>query len=131
MLPARSFSISIQKVAHELYEQIWKPEFFKQWAAGLSESDMHEEGGRWTAEGPDGPIRIRFTAHNAFGIMDHVVETAAGDEVHVPLRVVQNGTGSEVILTLYRQPAMDDERFAADIKLVNRDLRALKALIER
>jgi hypothetical protein len=44
--------------------------------------------------------------------------TGAGDEVHVPLRVVQNGTGSEVILTLYRQPAMDDERFAADIKLV-------------
>jgi hypothetical protein len=49
----------------------------------------------------------------------------------VPLRVVQNGDGAEVIITLYRQPGMDDERFAGDIKLINRDLKLLKALVEQ
>ena len=38
--------------------------------------------------------------------------------------------GAEVMLTLFRQPGMDDERFAADIRWVNRDLKALKRLIE-
>ncbi len=62
--------------------------------------------------------------------MDHWVDTGGESEVHVPLRVVQNGDGAEVMLTLYRQPAMSAERFDADIKLINRDLRRLKALIE-
>jgi hypothetical protein len=32
---------------------------------------------------------------------------------------------------LFRQPGMDDERFAADAKWIHRDLKALKALIEK
>lgn len=58
------------------------------------------------------------------------MELGDGNEVHVPLRVIQNDDGAEVLLTLYRQPYMDDERFAADAKWVTRDLAALKRLIE-
>lgn len=76
------------------------------------------------------PARIRFTGHNAYGVMDHFVELGGGNEVHIPLRVIQNGDGAEVLLTLYRQPDMDDERFATDGEWVNRDLAALKKLIE-
>jgi len=128
MLPARSFSISIRHDWRALYEQIWRPEYFPNWAAGLADSELHPDGDTWLA---DGSIRIRFTPHNAFGVMDHWVDTGTGPAIHVPLRVVENGEGAEVILTLYRQPDMDEERFSADIKLVNRDLRALKNLIER
>jgi len=130
MLPARTFSVSIRTGWEAVYERIWQPEFFPTWAAGLSESDLRPDGDHWLADGPDGPIRIRFTPHNAFGVMDHFVDTGEGGEIHVPLRVVANGNGAEVMLTLYRQPDMTDERFAADIKLVNRDLKALKHLIE-
>jgi len=128
MLPARSFSISIRHDWRALYERIWRPEFFPNWAAGLGDSELRPDGDAWLA---DGSIRIRFTPHNAFGVMDHWVDTGIGPAIHVPLRVVENGEGAEVILTLYRQPDMDEERFSADIKLVNRDLRALKNLIER
>ena len=132
MLHARSFSVSMRKDWQALYEQIWQPDFFPKWAAGLSESDLRADGDHWLADGPDGPIRIRFTPHNAYGVMDHFVDVGDGvPEVHVPLRVVQNGEGAEVILTLYRQPGMDDERFAGDIKLINRDLKLLKALVEQ
>ncbi len=130
-LLARSFSVSIAREWRGLYEQIWRPEFFAKWAAGLAESDLRNDGDRWLANGPDGPIAIRFSPHNAFGVMDHIVQPGDGTEIHVPLRVVANGDGAEVILTLHRQPSMTDERFAADIKLINRDLRALKKLIER
>jgi len=130
MLPARTYSITINRDWQALYESIWRPEFFPKWASGLSESDLRQEGDHWLADGADGPVRIRFTPHNGYGVMDHFVDVGDGEKVHVPLRIVQNGDGAEVMLTLFRQPGMDDERFAADIKWINRDLKALKALVE-
>ena len=47
------------------------------------------------------------------------------------MRIIQNGDGAEVMLTLFRQPDMDDERFSADTKWVVRDLKRLKELSER
>ena len=130
MLPARTFSVSIDQEWRTLYERIWRPDFFPSWASGLSESAMRQDGDSWLADGAEGPIRIRFTPHNDLGVMDHYVDLGGGEKVHVPLRVVQNGQGAEVMLTLFRQPGMDDERFAADIRWVNRDLKALKRLVE-
>ena len=130
-LPARTFSVSIRHEWQALYERIWHPEVFTQWAAGLASSELQQHGEIWQTQGSDGPITIRFTPRNPFGVMDHVVDPGDGNEVHVPLRVIQNGDGAEVMLTLFRQPEMSDERYAADIKLINRDLRKLKALIER
>ncbi|WP_022683867.1 hypothetical protein [Sphingobium bisphenolivorans] len=130
MLPARTYSVTINREWTAVYEMIWRPEFFPRWALGLTEADLRPDGEGWLADGAEGPIRIRFTPHNDFGVMDHHVDVGSGEEVHVPLRVVQNGDGAEVMLTLFRQPGMDDERFAADIKWINRDLRALKAIVE-
>lgn len=130
MLPATTFSVSIDHDWQALYERIWRPEFFPKWASGLSEADLREEGGAWVATGPEGPVRIRFAANNAYGVMDHSVDPGDGNEIHIPLRVIQNGDGAEVLLTLYRQPDMDDERFAADAEWVHRDLAALKKLVE-
>lgn len=131
MLPSRTYSISIDRDWRDLYEMIWRPDVFPKWATGLSESDLREEGGKWLADGPEGPITIRFTPHNDYGVMDHVVDTGDGKKVHVPLRVIQNGAGAEVMLTLFRQPGMDDEMFARDAKWINRDLRALKDFVTR
>jgi hypothetical protein len=60
------------------------------------------------------------------GVMDQHVETGDGLEVHIPLRVIANGDGAEVMLTLFRLPGMTNETFARDAKWITRDLRALK-----
>ncbi len=91
-----------------------------------------QDGDRWTAAGAAGAaglVRIRFTGRNAFGVMDHHVDLGTGPEVHVPMRVVPNGGGAEVLVTLFRRPGMSDEAFAADAEWVLRDLLALKALL--
>lgn len=75
-------------------------------------------------------MRIRFTGRNEFGVMDHAVDLGGGRVVHVPLRIVANGEGCEVLLTLFRQPEMDDAKYAADEAWVRRDLAALKRLAE-
>ena len=131
MLPARTFSISIDHDWQALYEKIWRPEFFPNWASGLAESGLRQGEDSWLADGPEGPIHIRFTPHNRHGVMDHHVELEDGAQIFVPLRVIENGSGAEVMLTLFRQPNMTDERFAADIRWVNRDLKALKTVVEQ
>ena len=53
-----------------------------------------------------------------------------GSEISIPLRVVPNGDGAEVTLTLFRVPGMDDARFERDQGMVAADLARLKALLE-
>jgi hypothetical protein len=128
-LVARTYSVSIDRDWCALYEEIWRPEFFSRWASDLADSQLRADGEHWLADGPEGPVRIRFTPHNDLGVMDHFVETGTGETVHVPMRVVQNGRGAEVMLTLYRQPGIGDERFAADAKWINRDLARLRSVV--
>ena len=129
MLAARTYSISIDRNWQALYEAIWRPEIFPKWASGLTESDLRRGGTGWIADGPEGPVTICFTPHNDYGVMDHVVETQDGRHVHIPLRVIANGDGAEVMLTLFRQPGMTDADFARDAKWITRDLRALKTYV--
>jgi hypothetical protein len=54
-----------------------------------------------------------------------------GTVIYVPLRVIRNGDGAEVQLTLFRQPKMSDALFASDAEWIVHDLLALKALFAR
>ena len=126
----RHVSVSIARDWREVYEAFWRPEIFPHWASGLAQSSLVADGADYIARGPEGEVRIRFTPHNAFGIMDHMVMLADGNRVDVPLRIVPNGDGAEVTLTLFRQPGMDDSTFARDAEWIARDLAALKRLAE-
>lgn len=130
MLESRTISISIARDWQHVYEAVWQPQDFTRWASGLSKSRLErDEAEWWKTEGPDGPIRVRFSDHNAFGVMDQYVDIGTGSEIYVPMRIVANAEGAEVLFTLFRQPEMSDEKFAADAVWVARDLLALKALI--
>ena len=129
MLESRTLSIAIGKPWTEVYESIWRPENFPQWASGLSKGSLAKDGNRWRVEGPTGTVRIRFTDHNPFGVMDHYVDTGNGPEIYVPLRVIANREGAEILLTLFRQPGMSEKQFLTDVEWVNRDLSALATLM--
>lgn len=130
MLEAKTISVSISCPWKTLYETIWQPEFFLKWASGLAESTLEKDGDRWLAKGPEGMVRIRFTAWNEFGVMDHYVDVGADQEVCVPMRVIPNAQGAEVLFTLYRQPGMTEEKFNVDAAWVAKDLTTLKSLLE-
>ena len=63
--------------------------------------------------------------------MDHWVDLGSGRVIYVPLRVIENENGADLLLTLFRRPEMTDAKFAEDGEWVKRDLLALKALAER
>ncbi|PRC92276.1 polyketide cyclase [Solimicrobium silvestre] len=129
MLESITISISIQRNWKDLYEAIWRPEDFPKWASGLTKSPLIKEGASWKAEGPEGPITVRFTDHNEFGVMDHYVDLGNGTEIYVPLRVIPNSDGADVLLTLFRQAGMSNSKFKEDVDWVKRDFLTLKALV--
>lgn len=124
-MKAMTVSVSIDRDWNTVYETIWRPETFPTWASGLAESTLVDHGHHWSANGPAGMVTIRFTPHNAFGVMDHTVRLESGVEIDVPLRVFKNGDGAEVALTLFRQPSMSAEQFESDLTWVRRDLTTL------
>jgi hypothetical protein len=128
--PSRTISVSIDRDWREVYDFTSIPENFQRWAAGLGRR-FDKSGEEWLAEDPDGrTIRIRFARPNELGVLDHVVHLEA-DEILIAMRVVPNATGAEVMLTILQLPGMTEERFAADAAAVERDLTALKRLLER
>lgn len=132
MYEARTISVSINRDPRDVYDFVSHPANLPQWASGLSGlgTAIEQVGDSWVAHTPEGPVAIRFAAPNPFGVLDHWVRPATGDEVYAPLRVIPNGAGSQVLFTLFRLPAVSDEQFAHDAAWVERDLVALKALLE-
>ena len=60
--------------------------------------------------------------------MDQYVDVEGGHEIYVPLRVIPNADGAEVLLTLFRQPEMSPTKFLTDVEWVQRDLLALQTM---
>ncbi|MBC7670248.1 MAG: SRPBCC family protein [Gemmatimonadaceae bacterium] len=129
LFETRPITVSIARAAAEVYAFAQPPEAFPKWTAGLG-ADLTRDGDRWIAHGPDGDVHVRFSPDNPYGVLDHWVTLPDGSELSIPLRVVANGDGAEVTLTLFRAPGMDDAAFARDQGLVAKDLATLKALME-
>lgn len=126
---ARTVSVTIERPPQTVYDYVADPATLPLWT--FFESITPAGDGRWTSTGPDGETAaIAFAPPNEFGVLDQDVEVAPGDVVHVPLRVVPNGPGSEVLFTAFRRPEYTDDDFDADVAVVRADLARLKELLE-
>ena len=136
---SRTLSVTVQRPVAEVRAYLADPLNFTEWASGLAgglapladDSSQGSDPTLWSAQSPQGDVTVRFSSANDYGVADHWVFLPDGTTVYVPLRAVANGDGTEVSLTLYRQPAMDDAQFAADGDWVTRDLGRLKSLLEQ
>ena len=94
----------IDRSAAEVYAYASKVENLPHWAAGVS-ADM----------------QIRFAESNEFGILDHwaIVD---GQTFYNPVRVIDDGEGSEIIFTLRNTTDADKAAVAADLATLKRIL---------
>jgi hypothetical protein len=127
---SRTLTVSIAREVDAVYQFISDPANLPQWATAFCQS-IRQAGPDWVMQTCAGRMKVRFVPPNAFRVADHFVSPAPGVEVYVPLRVLPNGSGSEVIFTLFRSPDMTPEKFRADIGLVEQNLKTLKAVLER
>jgi hypothetical protein len=80
---------------------------------------------------PEGQVVVDFAPRNEFGVVDHRVTTPSGETVYVPMRVIADGDGCEVVFSLRRQPGMSDADFERDEAAVSADLAKIKEILER
>ena len=125
----RHVSISIDRPADTVYEFMANGENLVRWATGLG-SKYTRDGDGWLVEGPDGLVRARLPRRNEFGVVDHVVTLPTAATVHIPIRVIANGDGATVTVTLLRAGDVSDAKFDADAKWVEQDLARLKSVLE-
>jgi hypothetical protein len=105
--------MTIERPPQEVFAFVRDQKNLPKWASGLSAA-----------------TKVRFVDANSYGVLDHYVSVDAGPEVYMPMRVFPNGEGSEVLITVFRQPGTSDEKFGEDTQWVRRDLETLKALLE-
>ncbi|UZD61535.1 SRPBCC family protein [Brevibacterium sp. JSBI002] len=127
--PALHLSTPINVSPAEVAAFAGDPANLPAWAAGLS-NGIREEAGRWITDSPMGEVEVRFGPHTDLGILGHDVIFPDGTVVLNPLRVLTNGTGAEVVFTLFRLPGVDLAEFDRDADMVRADLARLRAQLE-
>ena len=126
---SRTISVSIRRDPKVVYEFVLNLENFPRWARSTFQS-IKQLNGKWVAETAQGSVTIDLTERNNFGILDHYVKLSSDAVIFIPMRVIKNGDGSEVIFTLFQTADMPDEKYAEDAKSVEQDLNILKNLVE-
>ncbi len=122
-------NISIKSDPKKVYDFVSNLENLPRWASSTFPS-IKEVDGEWVIDTPNGQNKVRLAERNNFGILDHNVKLTSGIEVYVPMRVVKNGDGSEVMLTVFQTPEMTNEGYAKDMQTVEKDLDHLKTIID-
>ena len=125
----RHVSVSIDRPASAVYAFMSNGENLIRWATGLG-SKYERDGDDWLVHGPDGLVRARLPKPNEFGVVDHTVTLPTGATVHVPIRVIPNGEGATVSVTVLRLDGVSPEKFDDDARWVERDLATLKSVLE-
>jgi hypothetical protein len=127
---SRTITVHIDRPFDKVYEFLVDPANWNQWAHGLGRNIRHSQEG-WVADSDGGVARVQFTPRNSFGVVDHTVIRPSGQRVYIPMRLIANGRGCELLFTLFREPGMSDAQFASDAGYVQRDLDGLARLLEK
>lgn len=129
MTEARTVSISIARPADDVYDYLVQPAKIPEWSEFITK--IRRDGEQWIATTKTGKqSTMIFAPTNSRRVLDHDVIVSPTLTVHVPIRVLPNGEGSEVIFTIFRLAGMDDAAFAKDIAMVETDLRGMKRVLE-
>ena len=127
---SRAITVRIDRPFDHVYDFLVDPANWNTWAFGLGRNIRRSHDG-WIADSGGGVAKVQFTPRNSFGVVDHTVIRASGQRVYVPMRLIVNGGGCELIFTLFREPGMSDAQFTSDSGFVQRDLNGLKRLLEQ
>lgn len=129
MMKSRTISVSIAASPKVVYEFAADPANLPQWAPGFVKSIANVDD-EWVAQTTLGKVTFHFAPLNSFGVLDHGVTLPSGESFMNPMRVVSNGTGSELLFTLFQQVTASAAEFERDVQTVLGDLNTLKAIIE-
>jgi hypothetical protein len=99
------------------------------WAPWIRSVSRSSDRG-WTLDTDAGRMAVRFVEQNALGVLDHEVTLQSGTRVLNSMRVLANGSGSELMMVVFQSPDVSADQFARDVEAVRDDLARIKSLSE-
>jgi hypothetical protein len=123
------FSVRIERDVDEVYRFITYTSKLGLWAQGLR-SAAWEPSRTAVGESSAGPIEVCFTDQVDLGICDLSIVTPDGQVIGCPMRVVRDGTSSEVVFTLRPDAVADREGREQLGAAIAADLNRLRRAIE-
>ena len=131
MYASEVIKVPIERPFAEVYEFLADPLNFRRWAANPDSEMEPLDGGDWLVDLPTGRMAIRFAPRNTFGVLDYQVFPPGGNGGPVvPVRLIANGEGCELVFVWMQRPGSPIERFKSDAEWVASDLTRLKTLLE-
>jgi hypothetical protein len=95
----------------------WAP-----WIQSVSQISTRE----WTLATEAGMMQVRFVEPSSFGVLDHDVSLESGETAFNSMRVLPNGSGSELVMVLFQRPSMSRDQFQRDVEAVTDDLARMR-----
>lgn len=126
---SRTVSVFIDAPPARVYGFASDPENLPRWVPSFCKS-VERVAGDWIVHSPMGRVVWEFAAPNDLGVLDHTVTLPSGEKLANPMRVIANGTGSELLFTLFQREGMSDREFEQDAELVLSDMSTLRGLLE-
>lgn len=120
---------SVQASTTRLVDYLSDMQKWKTWAPWVR-SVERSSARDWKVVTDDGIMTFHFVEPNELGVLDHQVTLPSGVTVLNSMRVVSNGTGSELVMLLFQSPVTSNEEFQRDIQAVTADLARIKKAIE-
>jgi hypothetical protein len=99
----------------------WAP-----WVRSVRKSSMRD----WTLDTDAGPMNVHFVERNSLGVLDHEVTLSSGVTVFNSMRVLANGSGSELVMVVFQSPGASTEEFERDVQAVRDDVARIKKIAE-
>ena len=130
MYRSQTITVSIQCPHRQVYEFLVEPLNLPTWASTVGSTIEHLSGNDWASDTETGRLIYRYHPRNEYGILDHAVFRPGETPFTVPMRIVANGDGAEVIYTHFQRPGTSDEAFASEAEWVQADFLTLKTLLE-
>jgi hypothetical protein len=133
-LQTQVVKVTIDKPVDEVTRYVADPLSAHEWATEFFAGPLeHAQGGDFVATVPvmGGEVRYRQEVDLAKGVID-VYLAPKGREFGPPLpvRVVPNGGGADVLWTLARFPRTPDEAWQGGLESMARELEQLKQVLE-
>jgi hypothetical protein len=123
-------SVAIDRPFDEVYDFLAEPMNFPTWASNLGDTFEQINETDWATKTRNGRTILRFARRNGFGVLDHAVFAEGETPVTIPMRLVRNEGGTQLIYTLFQAPGMDDAAFRSEAEWITSDFNALKAMLE-
>ena len=126
-LHARTITVSIDCPTTTVYEYVLDGRRLPEWS--VFQSATPSDRG-WLVEIAGEPRELRYVERNPYGVLDHFVTQPDGQILHVPMRAIPNGSGTEVLVTVLQLPEVSALHFEETAAQVQQDLHQLKEVLE-